>query len=129
VEPQEAFRSVREALSARQVFGEPVERDGVTVIPAATVIGGGGGGGGTKGPGEGDAGADEAATGAGMGFALVGWASGAFEIREGRVAWRPTLDVTRILLAGLGVALVAGLGILTALGGPSRSRLARRRKR
>jgi hypothetical protein len=129
VEPQEVFRSVREALSARQVFGEPVERDGVTVIPAATVIGGGGGGGGTKGSGEGDADAGEPDTGAGMGFALVGWASGAFEIREGRVTWRPTLDVTRIVLAAEGVALVVGLAALTVLGRSSRSRLARGRKR
>jgi hypothetical protein len=129
VEPQEAFRSVRDALSARQVFGEPVERDGVTVIPAATVIGGGGGGGGTKGPGKGDPDADGPDTGAGMGVAMVGWASGAFEIREGRVTWRPTLDVTRILLGGLGVALVAGLAAVAALGRRSRPRLARGRKR
>jgi hypothetical protein len=129
VEAQDAFRSVREALSARQVFGEPVERDGVTVIPAATVIGGGGGGGGKKGSGEGDADGGEPQTGAGMGFALVGWASGAFEIREGRVAWRPTLDVTRILLVAQGVALVVSLATLTVLGRPARSRLTRRRKR
>jgi hypothetical protein len=128
VKPQEAFRSARKAVSARQVFGEPVERDGVTVIPAATVIGGGGGGGGS-GSGEGDADGGEPTTGAGMGFAMVGWASGAFEIREGRVTWRPTLDVTRILLAALGVALAGGLAIIAALGGPSRSRLARGRKR
>jgi hypothetical protein len=129
VEPKEAFRSVREALSARQVFGEPVERDGVTVIPAATVIGGGGGGGGNRGSEGGDAGGGEPTTGAGMGFALVGWASGAFEIREGRVAWRPTLDVTRLLLAAQGAALVLGLATLAVLGRPSRSRLRRRRKR
>ena len=46
MDPRELIKGVREALSVRQVFGEPVERDGVTVIPAATVIGGGGGGGG-----------------------------------------------------------------------------------
>ena len=46
MEARELIEGVREALSVRQVFGEPVERDGVTVIPAATVIGGGGGGGG-----------------------------------------------------------------------------------
>jgi hypothetical protein len=113
VEPKEAFRSVREGLSARQVFGEPVARDGVTVIPAATVIGAGGGGGGSNRSGKGDAGAGEPATGAGMGFGLVAWASGAFEIREGGVVWRPTLDVTRTLLAALGVVLVLGMAILT----------------
>jgi len=56
-----------------------------------------------------------------MGFALVGWASGAFEVRDGRVAWRPTLDVTRILLAVHGVALVLRLAIVAVLGRPSRS--------
>jgi hypothetical protein len=129
VDPQETFRSLREAVSARQVFGEPVERDGVTVIPAATVIGGGGGGGGNKEPGEGDAGGAEPTTGAGMGFAMVGWASGAFEVREGRVAWRPTLDLTRLVLGAQGVALVLGLAALTVLGRQSGLLLARRRKR
>ena len=129
MEPKEAFRSVREALSARQVFGEPVERDGVTVIPAATVIGGGGGGGGNRGSGGGDAGGGEPTTGAVMGFALVGWASGAFEVRNGGVAWRPTLDITRILLAGQGVVLLLGLASLAVVRRPSLSRLGRRRKR
>ncbi len=46
MEARELIKGVRDALSVRQVFGEPVERDGVTVIPAATVMGGGGGGGG-----------------------------------------------------------------------------------
>ena len=128
VEPQETLRSLREAVSARQVFGEPVERDGVTVIPAATVIGGGGGGGGNK-SGEGDAGGGEPTTGTAMGFAMVGWASGAFEVREGRVDWRPTVDVTRIVLAAQGVALVLGLATLTVLGRQSGLLLARRRKR
>jgi hypothetical protein len=129
MEPQEVFRSVREALSARQVFGEPVERDGVTVIPAATVIGGGGGGGGNKGSDEDAAGGDEPTTGAGMGVALVAWPSGAFEIREGRVTWRPTLDITRLVLVAQGVTLVLGLAALTVLARPVRSRIARRKRR
>jgi uncharacterized spore protein YtfJ len=32
----------RDAISVRKVFGDPVERDGVTVIPAARIAGGGG---------------------------------------------------------------------------------------
>ena len=47
MDAREAMKRAREAVSARQVIGEPIERDGVTVIPAATVFGGGGGGGGT----------------------------------------------------------------------------------
>ena len=106
------FRSIRETLSARQVFGEAVVQDGVTVIPAATVIGVGGGGGGSRGSAKGAAEAPEPDTGAGMGLGLVAWASGAFEIRGDRVTWRPTLDVTRIALAGLGVVFALGVGIV-----------------
>ena len=111
---QDVFGAVREALSARQVFGEPVERDGVTVIPAATVIGGGGGGAGDAAPNGDDAAPGERRGGGGMGFGLIAWASGAFEIREGRVTWRPAIDVTRVLLAAVGVALVLVKAILAA---------------
>lgn len=112
MEPKEAFRSIREMLSARQVFGEPVARDGVTVIPAATVIGAGGGGGGSRSSGNGDSEDREPDTGAGMGAGLFAWPSGAFEIRDDRVTWRPTLDVARILFAALGVVLALGMGAL-----------------
>lgn len=115
MEQREAFKAVREALSARQVFGAPVERDGVTVIPAATVIGGGGGGAGSGSqPSEGGAAATEQGSGAGIGFGLVAWASGAFEIRDGRVTWRPAVDITRIVLAALGLGLVALRAITAA---------------
>ena len=35
-----------DAISVRRVYGEPYEKDGLTIIPAAKVFGGGGGGGG-----------------------------------------------------------------------------------
>ena len=116
VELQEPFRSLRESLSAGRVFGEPVERDGITVIPAATVIGGGGGGGGSGGQmsEEGDGSAGEQGSGLGMGFGGVAWAAGAFEIKEGRVTWRPAVDLTRVLLAAVGVALVLAKAVLAA---------------
>jgi uncharacterized spore protein YtfJ len=86
-------------MSARGVFGEPVERDGVVVIPAARVSGGagGGGGGGTEGNG-----------GAGSGFGLTARPVGAFVVRGGEVSWRPAVDVTRIVLGGQ-VVLAFGL--------------------
>ncbi|HYY06103.1 MAG TPA: hypothetical protein VE997_05965 [Candidatus Limnocylindria bacterium] len=114
MDAREAFEAARAALSARQVFGEPVERDGVTVIPAATVIGGGGGGGGGRRSREGEATRPDEEGGAGMGFGLVAWASGAFEIRDGRVTWRPAIDLTRILLAAIGVGTLLARGILAA---------------
>jgi uncharacterized spore protein YtfJ len=110
---RDAFESVRSAISARQVFGEPVDRDGVTVIPAATVIGGGGGGGAQPSR-QDDAATGDPGSGAGMGFGLIAWASGAFEIREGQVRWRPAIDATRVILAAMGVVLVLSRAALAA---------------
>jgi uncharacterized spore protein YtfJ len=102
---REVVAAARDAVGARKVFGEAVERDGVTVLPAATVIGGGGGGGGTSEV-EG-AGDDEAPRLAGgLGYGLVGWPSGAFEIREGRVQWHPAFDVNRLLVFAMLFALL-----------------------
>ena len=97
MELREAVKRAREAVSVGQVVGEPVEREGVTVIPTATVFGGGGGGGGTT-PGDGD---EPASEGSGFGFGLAGWPAGAFEIRGEEVRWQPAIDYTRIALAAI----------------------------
>jgi uncharacterized spore protein YtfJ len=81
---------VTDALSARQVFGEPIERRGVTVVPVATVAGGGGG----------DA--------SGSGFGGVARPTGVFVIEGGTVRWIPAVDATK-LLAVVGVAVAAVL--------------------
>jgi uncharacterized spore protein YtfJ len=102
MDARELTKGVRDMMSARQVFGEPVERDGVTAIPAATVIGGGGGGGGEQPSKDGEAGPQ---SGVGMGFGGLMWPAGAFEISEGRVTWRPAIDVTRVLVLALMLAI------------------------
>ncbi len=84
--PESLLKGVRDALAARTVYGEPVERDGVTVIPAASVRGGGGGGGDAEGNG-------------GGGFGLVGRPVGAYVIKDGEVTWKPAVDPARVLLA------------------------------
>jgi uncharacterized spore protein YtfJ len=90
---------IRKVLRVRDVFGKPVQSDGVTVIPVAAVIGGGGGGETTAG---------NPAPGGGLGFGFVARPVGAFEIRDGKTRWRPVIDVTPlalgVLLAGLVVA-------------------------
>ncbi|WP_033262238.1 hypothetical protein [Amycolatopsis vancoresmycina] len=80
--------AAREVFSARLVYGEPVERDGVVVIPAAAVFGGGGGG-------EGDA----QPLREGAGFGVFARPAGAFVVRDGAVTWVPAVDVTRLGLA------------------------------
>jgi uncharacterized spore protein YtfJ len=92
MDAREAMERAREAVSIRQVLGDPIERDGVTVIPAATVFGGGGGGGGSA-PGGEDSPEQDAA---GFGFGLAAWPAGAFEIKGEGVRWQPAIDYTRI---------------------------------
>ena len=93
------LRAARDAVAARQVFGEPIERHGVTVIPVASVVGGGGGGDDT-----GEAGQPRN----GFGFGLWGRPVAAIEITERGMEWKPApLDVTGVLMVALMFALPA----------------------
>ena len=40
----ELLNGARDAIAAKRVYADPVEGDGVTLVPAASVRGGGGGG-------------------------------------------------------------------------------------
>jgi uncharacterized spore protein YtfJ len=100
--PDTVSRSIeqaRDVMTVKRVFGEPFDKGGVTIIPAAAVRGGSGGGGG------GDA---EGAGGGGTGFALTARPTGAFVIRDGHATWQPAIDVNRIVL-GAQVAFVAAV--------------------
>ncbi len=118
------------AFGVRQVYGDPVERDGTLVIPAARVATGGGSGGGggsepgghhgkdgaatadaaTTGDAEGEAGAGaeaegEAGTlgeggGGGFGFGRRAEPAGALVVDDQGVRWVPVVDVNRIVLGG-----------------------------
>jgi uncharacterized spore protein YtfJ len=94
----EALASVRESMTARRVYAEPVERDGKTVIAAASITGGGGGGDGTDATGK---------QGSGAGFGVSAKPVGAFVITENGVCWRPAVDVNRVLTVAAAVAIVA----------------------
>ncbi len=90
----ELLRGARDAMTARTVFAEPIERDGLLIIPAAKVRGGGGGGSDTESNG-------------GGGFGLAASPAGAYVVREGKVSWEPAIDVNRIVLGGQLVAIIA----------------------
>lgn len=94
---KDVIDQARDAMSVRQVFGEPVEKNGVTVIPAAKVIGGGGGGEGTSGEEQ----------GSGKGFGLVARPVGAYVLRGEELSWQPAVDVNRLILGGQIVAVIA----------------------
>ncbi len=102
----ELLRGAQDAIAAKRVYGEPVERDAVTVIPAASVGGGGGGGG------------DSEHNGGG-GFGLKARPVGAYVISGDRVEWKPAVDVQRLMV---GWQVVAGLAVMAAWS------LARRRR-
>jgi uncharacterized spore protein YtfJ len=91
--------SARDSITARRVYTDPVERDGVTVIAAASVAGGGGGGTGTD---------KEGKEGSGGGFGVGAKPIGAYVIKDGRVSWRPAVDVNR-LIALLGAVAITAL--------------------
>ena len=90
---------------ADRVFGTPIVQDGLTVLPVARVSSGGGGGEGT------DAAADADKRGTGGGLGMVAKPLGVFVIKDGRVAWRPALDLNRVILGGQLVAITALLVI------------------
>ncbi len=83
-----ALAQAQDAMTAKRVYGEPFEKDGVTVIPAAAIRGGGGGEGG------------------GVGYGIVARPVGAFIIKDGEVSWKPAVDATRVALRGLLIPII-----------------------
>lgn len=88
---QEIISKTQDALTVKKVFGEPFEKNGITVIPAARVRGGAGGGGGDTG---------------GGGFGLKASPAGAFVIKGERVHWESAVDVNRVFMV-VAIALLA----------------------
>ncbi len=84
---EELATTLREGVTVKRVFGDAYEKDGVTVIPVASVGGGGGAGGG----------GNEAEGGSGGGFGLAAKPVGVYVIRNGEVSWKPALDVNKII--------------------------------
>lgn len=100
--PLAFIERAQDVMTVKRVYGEPIERNGVTVIPAATVRGGGGGGGG-----EGEGPQAQRGRGWGGGFGVTASPAGAYVIRpDGTVKWRPAIDVNRTIVTGQLVAIV-----------------------
>jgi uncharacterized spore protein YtfJ len=95
---QQTISQAQDAITARRVYGEPYERDGVVVIPAAAIRGGGGGGGGES---------PDSGLGGGGGFGLNARPVGAYVVEGGKVRWESAVDVNRMVLQ----ALLAALGL------------------
>jgi uncharacterized spore protein YtfJ len=101
MEVNDVIAQARDTMTVKRVFGEPYEKDGVTIIPAARVQGGAGGG----------SGDDPQGQGSGSGFGMTARPVGAFIIRGGELSWRPAVDVNRIILGGQVVVIIALLTV------------------
>ncbi len=116
----EILNHARDAMTVKRVFGDPYEKDGVTVIPVANVMGGAGAGGGSgmgakpAGTGDGAVGEGSGESGYGMGYGLRATPAGVYVIRSGEVEWKPALDMNRLILQRAGVAVV-GLVVLRSI--------------
>jgi uncharacterized spore protein YtfJ len=91
----ELLSGARDAITVKRVYADPVESDGVTIVPAAVVRGGGGGGGDDEGNG-------------GGGFGLHARPAGAWVIRGSDATWKPAVDWNRLAFFAflLGLAFV-----------------------
>lgn len=100
---EELIASVKNSVEAKKVYAEPYEKNGVTVIAAASISGGTGGGSGRD---------EKGQEGEGGGFGIAAKPTGAYVIKGDEVRWVPAVDVNR-LIATLGAVVVAGLFLAT----------------
>jgi hypothetical protein len=87
----------RDSMTVKRVFGEPIERDGVIVIPVANVTGGFGGG-------RADQSGDDN-RGVGGGFGVRATPAGVYVVDHDRVRWEPALNLNLVILGGQLVAI------------------------
>ena len=90
----EMLEGARDAMTVKRVYGDPIEREGLTIVPTADVRGGGGGGG-------------DAENNGGGGFGLQARPVGIYIVKNGEVTWEPAVDVNRISMMGIVAGIVA----------------------
>jgi uncharacterized spore protein YtfJ len=103
----ETIEQAKDALTVKRVFGDPYEKNGVTIIPAARVQGAAGGGNGEGPEGEGK--------GSGSGFGLHARPAGAYVIHGDEVDWRPAVDPNKVIIGAAVVAVAALMVARTAI--------------
>ena len=97
MEIKDVVEQARESLTVDRVYGKPIEKGGLTIVPVAAVRGGGGGGSGSE---EGGS-----RTGSGGGFGVVARPVGVYVISDTGVEWREATDNVRVMLGWQIVAL------------------------
>ena len=105
---QEMISKMQDAATVRRVYGEPYEKDGVTIIPTARISARSG------------SGAARGGEHSGGGFRVDAEPVGAYVIKDGDVEWQPVFDLSGVIRRGQLVGLVALLviwGVVRALKG------------
>ena len=92
---------VKDQITVGRVFGDPIEKDGVTLVPVALVMGGVGGGEGSS---------EQNEQGEGGGYGIVARPLGVYVICGDKVNFKPVINTDRLLGT---TALLASALILT----------------
>ncbi len=101
---REIMDGMTDSSNVRRVFGDPIERDGILVIPVANLRGARGGGE-AKGGVEVDK--PEPPYNSGGGGAWSATPAGTYVLKNGDVTWVPAVDANRSILLGCLTGIVA----------------------
>ncbi|MFW5720207.1 MAG: sporulation protein [Candidatus Dojkabacteria bacterium] len=109
---QEIIQSLEKSAHVKSVFGEPIEHNGIVIIPVASVkiSGGGGGGSGTADPAE--EASHEEGNGFGMGFMSGAKPLGYIEVQGENSEFIPIVDKTKLILPALLSGILAFVTLL-----------------
>jgi uncharacterized spore protein YtfJ len=103
VDVQEMISRTQDAATVKRVYGDPYEKDGVTIVPAARVSARGGSGGARGGE------------HSGGGYRVDAEPVGAYVIRDGEVEWQPAFDLNGVIRRGQLVGMAALLVLWAVL--------------
>lgn len=91
------IEKIQEKFTAQIVYGDPIEKDGTVLLPAAWVAGGGGGG---SEPGD-----EPGSERGGGGFGLFARPAGSWVVTAEGAKWVPAVDLTVIIVVSGMVAI------------------------
>ena len=103
---QDILAHAKETITVKRVFGEPYEKNGMTIIPVAAVAGGAGGGSGPD---------PQRNAGSGGGFGVAARPVGVYVIQNGQVRWEPAFDLNRVIFGGQLVVVIILLTLRSIL--------------
>jgi uncharacterized spore protein YtfJ len=102
VATRDVIGGISDNSSVKRVFGDPIDRDGISIIPVASLRGAFGGGDGA--PSTAD---PSQLSGWGGGGAWTASPAGVYVVKNGETSWLPVVDVNRSILLGCLTGMVS----------------------